>query len=169
MLMLSIKREQQNEYYTQYYVNCKHTRVRADATWSRGPGRISKQRTEHTDVMGSHGRQEGENRSERERKRNNSKASSIFHNARRALFIVMVCHKPCRMTQLCTRSHRMGEGGVDGGHEPPSLHSNPTPTRKHVGTGGEAYVHVVHKYLLRICSVPNTVLGTVDTVLNKTV
>ena len=53
---------------------------------------------------------------------------------------------------------------------PPSLHSNPSPTtRKHVGTGREALIHVVHKYLLRIYVVPNTVLGTVDTVLNKTV
>ena len=50
---------------------------------------------------------------------------------------------------------------------PPGLHLN--PVGMHVGTGREALIHVVHKYLLRIYVVPNTVLGTVDTVLNKTV
>ena len=34
---------------------------------------------------------------------------------------------------------------------------------------GEALIHVVHRYLLRIYLVPNTVLGTVDTVVNETV
>ena len=53
---------------------------------------------------------------------------------------------------------------------PPSLHSSPTPTtRKHVGTGGEALVHVVYKYLLRIYYVPSAVLEhrEIGTVVGK--
>ena len=47
----------------------------------------------------------------------------------------------------------------------------PAPVLPPVSTGdlGKAFIHFVHKYLTSIYSGPNTVLGTVDTLVNKTV
>lgn len=82
------------------FVNCKHTHVWANSTWSRGPDRIQSSGLS-TLLWGlTEGRRK--NRGEE-------------HNSRGALFIVMMCHKLWRMDSALYMKSQDERRWVDGG------------------------------------------------------
>lgn len=89
------------------FVNCKHTRVQANTTWSRGPDRIQSSGLS-TLTWGSHGRQEEK---QERRKENNSRRIKYFITQDGLCSPWWGVTNRAGLTQLCTQSHRMNRGG----------------------------------------------------------